>query len=197
MSLTPFLAPGANDADYPAEGESRRSNVRRNMFVVAALTSSERSGPVRIRNMSHAGALVEGAVIPPEGSRLRLIRGSLSVAGEVVWRRNDRAGLRFDAPVTVAEWMPQGNRGDRQQRIDEIVHIYKSGDGGLRVGGRGDEPSPTSPTIADELLDLGHMLRSATEGLVNDEAAAARHHAALQAIDVAAQKLEMIARRLV
>src|SRR5688500_15452 len=107
--LTPLVAPEAGCVDPEGDGEQRRVEARSNIFVVAALAWSSGTGPVRIRNMSRTGALIEGATIPPEGSPVRLSRGSLSVRGEIVWRRENRAGMRFGSAETVADWLP-GNK---------------------------------------------------------------------------------------
>lgn len=195
-SLTPLIAPGADPVDPNSDsGAQRRLDARSNIFVVAALASAGGSWPVRIRNMSRSGALIEGAVLPPEGTPLRLSRGSLSVTGEIVWRRENKAGVRFDSAVAVADWLPGGNRATGQQRVDEIVYSVKAEIGALRQSAAPAHPSvPERTDIAGELLELKASLATAAEELADDEAAAERHPGALQAIDMAGQKLEKLAR---
>jgi hypothetical protein len=194
--LTPLIAPNA-PAD-PNGGEAhRRVEPRSNIFVVAALASAQGTGPVRIRNMSRSGALIEGPVIPPTRSAIRLSRGSLGVAGEIIWRRDNRAGVRFECAVAVAEWLPGGNRSSGQQRIDEIVYSYKAEVGAMSHASAASIEAPVErPDVVRELLELQAALNAVAEELVSDAAATERHPNALQAIDMTAQKLEALARQL-
>src|SRR5690606_7676700 len=118
----------------------KRSDPRSNIFVAAVLNHDGASTPVRVRNMSRSGALVECAAPPAVQSAVRLCRGSLSVRGSVVWLSGERAGVRFDADVDVAAWLPKGNRPEGQDQVDAIVHAYRS-QGGVGI-------HPTSPAPA-------------------------------------------------
>src|ERR1051325_1703403 len=80
-----------------------RSNVRANVFLAATLIAAGNSRPVRIRNISSQGALLDGPALPPEGSIVHLRRGSLSVDGEVAWQVEDQCGLRFGTDVMVSD----------------------------------------------------------------------------------------------
>lgn len=193
--LTPLPAPSASDAD-PSDAAQRRVEARSNIFVVAALASGSGSGPVRIRNMSRSGALIEGPAIPPNGSAVRLSRGSLSATGEIVWRHESRAGMRFDSTVTVPAWLPGGKSASGQQRVDEIVYSYKAEIGAMRPAAPA-APAPEASRrqhIGWQLLELRDALNAVAEELAADDATMARHPNALQAIDMAAQKLETLAR---
>ena len=88
----------------PAAGSRPRSNI----FVMATLYAAGGSTPVRVRNMSRSGALVEASALPPAGTGVRLCRGSVSVAGEVMWVDEHKAGLRFASPTAAADWLPGG-----------------------------------------------------------------------------------------
>ena len=194
--LTPLHAPRTIDADR-SDMAQRRVDLRSNIFVVAALASGIGSGPVRIRNMSPSGALIEGGVIPPNGSAGRLSRGTLSVTGEIVWRHENRAGMRFDSAVTVAAWLPGGKSATGQERVDEIVYSYKAEVGAMRDATA--VPAPLSPgrqELSGELLEVRQALNDVAEKLAGDDSTMARHTDALQAIDLATQKLEILARQL-
>jgi len=193
-SLTPLPAPSANDVD-PSDDAQRRVEPRSNIFVVAALAFDSGSGPVRIRNMSRSGALIEGAMIPANGSTVRLSRGSLSVSGEIVWRHESRAGMHFDSAVTVAAWLPGGKSAAGQQRVDEIVYSYKAEVGALHPAPVAPAPAVASPQdFGWQLLEVRDALNAIAEELAGDDATMARHPNALQAIDMAAQKLETLTR---
>ena len=196
-AVTPLHAPNATDVD-PADGAQRRVEPRSNIFVVAALASGRGNGPVRIRNMSRSGALIEGAVIPADGSAVRLSRGSLGVAGTIVWRHENRAGMRFDCAVTVGAWLPGGKSAAGQQRVDEIVYSYKAEVGARRPAAPA-APAPLRAARQDigaQLIEVRESLNAVAEELAADDATTERHPNALQAIDMAAQKLETLARQL-
>ncbi len=55
---------------------------------------------VKLRNLSAEGALVEGEGLPTTGQQIRFRKGDLSVAGEIVWTSNKRAGIHFHQPLT-------------------------------------------------------------------------------------------------
>lgn len=187
-ALTPFLAP---DADPTAGLAHQRADPRSNMFVMATLYHDGTSTPVRVRNMSRGGALVEGSVLPPDQARVRLSRGSLSVRGRIVWLEDNRAGLRFDAAVEVAPWLPGGSRPSHQQRIDEMVQACRQS-----PGGGSEPPAPAASGQARavrQLLDLRDTLNAVAEELAGDTSIAMAHATALQRLDVAAQALDKLA----
>lgn len=189
-ALTPLQA---HDAAYDPDPAHQRAEARSNMFVRAVLYGEGGSAPVRIRNMSRSGALIESSAIPTEGLHVRLIRGNLSVRGHIAWRRDDRAGIRFDTRVEVSDWLPRGTKPNNQQRVDEMVHA--SGTSGRNGGER-----PAAPLAASQaeaiILDCRDQLNAVAEELAGDSAIATGHPTALQTIDLTAQMLEKLASRL-
>jgi hypothetical protein len=181
----------APDAPRDADAAQQRTDVRSNMFVVAVLYADGGSVPVRIRNMSRNGALIEGAVIPPEASDVRLSRGSLSARGRIAWRREDRAGLQLEDGIDPANWLPNGTKPSGQQRVDEIVQACRIPTS--RLHGNGDAAAPDKAEAIRELLDLKDALSQVAGELANDPGIAAGFPTALQTIDVAAQRLEKLA----
>lgn len=167
-----------------------RIEPRSNLFVIATLYVGGGSAPVRVRNMSRSGALIEGATLPPVDSAVRLCRGSLNVSGRLVWLDQRKAGLRFDTRVVVADWLPNGKRAG-QQMIDQMVHETRLGTG------HGISPprtlSPMAGALHDEMLALSASLQRAAEALAADSVVAACHSGPLQTIDIAAQALAKLA----
>lgn len=103
-----------------------REGARSNVFLSATLNCGNRHAAVRIRNMSRAGALIDGAELPPPGRRFRLTRGTLSVLGSIAWSAGRQAGLMFETEVDVRAWTQRvGHAG--QQRVDAIVAAVRSG----------------------------------------------------------------------
>lgn len=173
-----------------------REDARSNIFVIATLYSPTGQSPVRVRNLSRTGALVEGAVLPVAGTAVRLSRGSMAVAGHVVWCEANKAGLRFDAMVCVADWLPQGGRATGQQRVDEIV--YEVNRNGGAKGGVSAPVPVAMPTVdvAGELRQLGACLSGIAEELAGDPEVAARFGTRLQVIELGAQSLVRLAASL-
>lgn len=167
-----------------------RLESRSNIFVMAALYGDGRTvTPVRLRNISRNGALIEAASLPPSGTAIRLSRASLSASGTVMWLDGGKAGLQFDAPVNVAEWLPQGRRGIGQQFVDELFHQKRLGAKQPAAG----NPADAKLGLAEELLQLRLSLDRAGETLAMDDGVAARHVLTLQAIDYVGQALGRLA----
>ncbi len=72
--------------------KTRRSNV----LMTASLELSGMSLPVKLRNLSADGALVEGDSLPVEGASILFRKGDLSVKGRVAWAKTRHAGISFD-----------------------------------------------------------------------------------------------------
>ena len=121
-----------------AKSENRLS-ARTNLFVMAAICGGLGSEPVKVRNLSPNGALIEGAVLPQTGTQVRLCRADLEVGGEIVWCKDGRAGLQFGSPVVVADWLPQGSANAGQQRVDQLVQK-------LKTSGASSSPSSAAPS---------------------------------------------------
>lgn len=170
-----------------------RLDGRSNIFVTATLYAAGGSTPVRIRNMSRSGALVEASALPPAGTGVRLCRGSISVAGEVMWVDARKAGLRFASPTAAADWLPGGKRGMGQQLADEVAHRARLGAVPEKAA---HNPPAVPPDISEELVRLEQLLRRAGEELAADDTVAATYLAALQAIDGAAQSLGNLAAQI-
>jgi hypothetical protein len=168
-----------------------RIESRNNIFVMATVYSGSSSIPVRVRNMSRSGALIEAAALPPTGTPVRLSRGSLNVTCAIMWVDRGRAGLHFATPVAVSDWLPQGKRGSGQQLIDEVVHQTLLGRAPIAAS---DSPlSRPNGTLAGELGELRQLLERAGEELAMDNMVTAHHLAALQMIDGVAQALARLA----
>ncbi len=68
--------------------------------MAAALEHSGSSLPVKLRNLSADGALVEGDRLPVEGTEVLFRRQELSLSARVVWEKAGRAGLSFSEPLS-------------------------------------------------------------------------------------------------
>lgn len=164
-----------------------RLESRSNIFVMAALYTGNRApAPVRIRNLSRTGALVEANVLPSPGAQVRLARANLATPATVMWVEGSKAGLRFTSPIAVSEWLPQQKRGIGQQFADELFHQKRlqSGD------------SPAFVGHVATLLELKQSLERTSKELALDASVATRHRMALQAIDAVSLTLADLANTL-
>ena len=179
-------------ADIGCEFDSKaRREPRTNLFAMGTIYADGTSTPVRIRNLSATGAMVEGAVLPRAGARVRLCRGSLEVFAEIVWSKEGAAGLRFESAVTVADWLPRGRALAPQQRIDEIFHQARVG---VSVG------SPLAPAHSSgdklgalDIMRVKKAIESLAVELASDPDVVERYASKLQLLDMAAETLRKIA----
>src|SRR4051812_26580730 len=81
-----------------------RSVPRSSIYLAAAMYCDGTSVPVKIRNISNTGALVESAVAPPVDTIVQLVRGGLIVRGVVAWSAAGRCGLNFSGCIDVQQW---------------------------------------------------------------------------------------------
>lgn len=78
-----------------SSASQNRKNRRSNVLMSASLELSGTSVPVKLRNLSADGALVEGDKLPVEGASILFRKGELSMAGTVAWVKERQAGVAF------------------------------------------------------------------------------------------------------
>lgn len=94
-----------NETELPQNRRARRSHV----LMAASIEASGQTLPVKLRNLSSEGALVEGGELPAIGSPVIFRKKELSLAGRVAWVIDGRAGIAFDArldPEAVLRHVP-------------------------------------------------------------------------------------------
>src|SRR5262245_31728624 len=80
------------DESSPTQNrKSRRSNV----LMSASLELSGTAVPVKLRNLSAEGALVEGEKLPVGGASVVFRKAALSMPGTVAWVKGRQPGGRF------------------------------------------------------------------------------------------------------
>lgn len=80
-----------DQSNLPQNRKTRRSHV----LMSASLELSGTSLPVKLRNLSADGALVEADKLPVEGASIVFRKGELSVQGRVAWAKTRHAGISF------------------------------------------------------------------------------------------------------
>jgi hypothetical protein len=78
-----------------ASAGSKRSAKRARVLLAAKLKTPFGEIDARLRDLSRKGALVECAQVPPVGSEVVFIRGSIVVPARVAWAGEGRVGLEF------------------------------------------------------------------------------------------------------
>ena len=79
--------------------KARRSNV----LLAASIEVLGTTVPVKLRNLSSTGALIEGVNLPVEGSEVVFHRNDLIVRSRVAWVEGTHAGIAFYTPLQQEE----------------------------------------------------------------------------------------------
>ena len=79
--------------DGPVAGKRKAKRAR--VLLAARLQTGSGEVDARLRDLSRKGALVECQSVPPVGSEVVFLRGSISVPARVAWAGEGRAGLEF------------------------------------------------------------------------------------------------------
>lgn len=183
------------------EGIGHRPRLpRKNLLLAASIESGALKAPVRIRNLSESGAMLDGAVLPDPGVKLVLQRADIRMGATVIWRAAGRCGVRFDeTSATVDEWVAgarspsfEGHQG--QARVDAIQTAVRSGAAlppeAPAAGSKALAPEEIDGRVAEEIVHVRRLLEALGEELVDDPLVVQRHMQALQNLDRASQILE-------
>ena len=84
--------------DESSMNHNRRSR-RSNVLLAASIEVSGATHPVKLRNLSTEGALIEGDRLPVEGSQVVFHRNELSVGSRIAWVHGKQAGVAFHTPI--------------------------------------------------------------------------------------------------
>lgn len=173
-----------------------RGAVRASLYLAATLYCDDFSAPVKVRNLSTTGALVEAGTVPGNGALVQLVRGSLIVHGLVIWSLDGRCGLKFSGCIDVPRWRACPANVE-QQRVDEVVRLVKAGAVPLPVPtlGHANGPADSADPDADlsgDLKTVSELLEQLGDVLASDADVAARHGSALQHLDIAMQVIAAV-----
>lgn len=198
----------AEMSEIKAEGSAEdRASPRTNLLLAATVEVGGRILPVRIRNLSETGAMLEGAGLPDAGMKLVVARGDLHVAAVVAWAAGARRGVRFDGPTPVHEWTggakprPIDCTGLRDQRRVDAIQAEARTDAASGRELRAAEPPPAAPTaipdldskLAHELGYVQRLLENLGDELIADLFLVQRHGQSLQSLDLVSQILGHVA----
>ena len=173
--------------------------ARKNLMLAATIEAGAVSAPVRIRNLSEGGAMIDGPALPERGSTVVLNRLELAMPATVIWNQSGRCGLRLDGRIVIDEWISgvrqtakDGSLG--QLRVDKIQQALRSGAALPFEAETPKQPDPAHETVDDHVIDdriaseLAHvkqMLDAVADELTEDIDIITRHERALQNFDIA------------
>jgi hypothetical protein len=193
-----LLSQNLSPPPFPTS-DQRAGSPRKNLLLAANVDVGSFSAPVRIRNLSETGALIDGTALPEVGADLTLRRLEIEVGATVVWRVAGRCGIRFAGKVSVDDWATGKRRMptlfERSQTgVDARQAAVRSGKFSLVAD---DDVVPAASLaaevldgrIADELAELRCTLDTVGDALSDDVAILQQHGDALQQLDVACQIL--------
>lgn len=189
--------PYAELDDQPAG--NKRIQPRSSMFLVAVMRSGTEQAPVKVRNMSPNGAMVDTPFAPSRGTSVDLMRGPFIARGTVMWSSGNRVGLRFSSEVSVKEWLAPPT-AVHQQRVDDIVALVKAGGLPQLESASADHAASrevrTHEQLVDDLAATMRLLGDLEDDLASCDETLARHGMKLQNLDIAMQMLRAVAAEL-
>ena len=182
---------------------ARSRAPRKNLLLSASIEAGGLKAPVRIRNLSENGAMIDGAALPEVGSTLVLRRLEVEIGATTIWRSPGRCGIKFDGNVSVEEWIAgvrQLSFGTGQARVDAIQAAIR---GGAQLPPESQANSPPvdlvalESRIAEEIGYARRLLDQVGDQLTDDPVILQRHGRSLQTFDEACQILDHLGRILV
>jgi hypothetical protein len=159
---------------------------RTSIYLTATLVTQTGMLPVRIRNLSECGALVEGAHLPWPGAEVRLERRDKAALGHITWADNGRAGILFAAPTQVLDWSSATDERTRERRLFAV---------------RPDQTSPVNALASGESVELSTVgqlgavlanLRSVLTALQDDQETSAKFTRELELMENSASVIGVV-----
>lgn len=178
---------------HPRAADARGA-CRASLYLAAALYCDGASSPIKIRNISSTGALVEGDT-PAVGTLVQLVRGGLIVHALVAWSDGGRCGLKFSGRIDVQQWRSAPGHLE-QQRVDEVVRLIKAGAVPLPIPplsySSDSEVRGLSGGLAQDLGRVSDLLEALGSVLASDPDVVTKHGTALQNLDIAMQVISAV-----
>ena len=179
--------------------EEARRNPRTNTMLSAAIEFGGMRLDVFVRNLSAAGAMVEGrGTLPEQGESVTLSRNDMRVAGTVMWRAEGRCGLSFSRMVDVEQLIRRGKGGAggpvHQNRVDAIQRALRENRPVPSFGATEDVigAAAIGKKLADEIGYAQRLIETVNEALAGDAYVLGRYGVTLQQIDEVEQLLRKI-----
>ena len=174
---------------------------RKNVLLSATIEAGKLKVPVRIRNLSESGAMLDGAALPDPGAALTLRRLQVEIGATVMWCEAGRCDVTFDGLVCVEDWvagscLPQRFVAPGQARVDAIQSALRRGEAPPEAApppGRQVPVGDLEQHIAAEIEMVRRLLETVGDELSDDPALLMRYAEALQRFDFGCQVLGHLA----
>jgi len=101
---------------------TERAEPRYRVLLSAKLIGTTQEQPVKVRDLSATGAMIEGAKIPAAGTDVILRRGALELFATVAWVKGNRGGLHFYKRISETELWTQIHRTGHSAPVEETAH---------------------------------------------------------------------------
>lgn len=109
--------PEAPDMAEADEKDCRRQSKRSRVLLNATIDAGAGSLGARLYDISSTGAVAEGMVVPPVGSRVIVATATANMPAEVIWARGTRFGLRFETAIDDSSLLIGAKSPRRPKRI--------------------------------------------------------------------------------
>lgn len=125
--------------------------------------------------------MIECSIEAEVGTQLTICRDSLRAEGEIVWRNDATAGIRFLAPLKIEEWVsiptrtalaPEEHCSADREAPDELSNDV------------------IDRRILDEVTFVSRSIEAVADLLTNDPILRIRHSNAIQQLCISSQMLE-------
>lgn len=159
------------------DNEMRQTQRVNTLFAADAQVGSS-TWPVKVRNISQFGALLETSVKVDVGSSIVIKRGILRAAGEIVWRRQSAFGVRFFEPADVEQWLGVPTR--------DVLPVHQEA---TRKSSGALSDEVISKRVAEELAYVERIIGVAAAVLSDDPILRIRHCSKIQELCIAAENI--------
>ncbi len=166
-----------------------RAFPRSTTFLTATMQVKGKACPVKVKNLSPRGAMIEAPDIPEVGCTITVTRGELGAAAEVVWTEANHFGVRFTEKVDVPRWsIEAGYQSDSIPCLPAARPISKLDKRKLDL-----DDTILLSRISDEISYLGRVMETISDVLSSDPLLRHRHARSIQDLVISEEMLDQIA----
>lgn len=164
-----------------------RQDYRSKTLLAATLQVGANRVPVRIRNISSAGALIETHKSLHVGRTAVLTHADMSVAGQVVWADGRSIGFCFSEKIDDSRWRFAEDDHTRMK----VTEIKPSDYSNLSLQRTEDDTLPAR--VSEEIDLIARTMRLISETMVADPILRQRYSQLLQEMDLTEDRLKQMA----
>jgi len=178
---------------------SRSLQHRSKVMLAAVMVVNFDWIDVRIRDLSKSGALLEGNIAIPVGTKVEVRRNEHSVPGEVVWSSGNRCGVAFASKIVIEDWVGASLAAAREPAG---LSIPDANSAASVAPWRQSGPGPQSleaqlpRRVGEEIAYVQRLIETIATDLNSSPAGAQRHAGCIQSCCQARQLLGELAQIL-